>query len=117
MWITRREAGPALNDLGCDVFTRDLAEWLKIPDGQVPLSTGGRHVLKTMIWYSALTNSDRLDGLLQGLIDLQYAKPEAAVHLIYAIGYWLEARPKVFSDEHRKRLREKWPIAGSRIRD
>jgi hypothetical protein len=112
-----REAGLALKDLGCDLFTRDLAEWLKIPDDQVPLSTGGRHVLKTMIWLAALTNLDRLDQLLPRLIDLQYDKPEAAVHLIYAIGYWLESRPNEFSDEHRKRLREKWPIAGSRIRD
>ncbi|HXC35875.1 MAG TPA: hypothetical protein VNV43_08365 [Candidatus Acidoferrales bacterium] len=113
-WV--REAGLALNNLGTDAFAQDLAEWLKIPDGRVPLSTGGRHVLKTLIWYSALTETDRLDHLLPGLIDLQYAKPEAAVHLIYAIGYWLESRPKEFGDEHRKRLREKWPIAGSRIR-
>jgi hypothetical protein len=111
-----REARLALNDLGGDAFARDLGEWLKIPDGQVPLSTGGRHVLKTMIWFSALTDSDQLDHLLPRLIDVQYAKPEAAVHLVYAVGYWLESRPKEFADEHRKRLREKWPIAGSRIR-
>jgi len=110
------EARLALDNLGDEVFARDLAAWLKIPEGQVPFNTGGRHVVKTMIWFSALTNSDSLDNLLPGLIDLQYAKPEAAVHLIYAIGYWLESRPKEFADEHRKRLREKWPIAGSRIR-
>jgi len=74
-------------------------------------------VVKTLIWFSALTNSNRLDNLLPRLIDLQYAKPEAAVHLIYALGYWLETKPKEFTDEHRERLREKWPIAGGRIRD
>ncbi len=111
-----RRAGLALNNLGSDAFAQELAEWLKIPVGQVPLSTGGRHVLKTMIWFAALTHSNRLDNLLPRLIDLQYAKPEAAVHLIYAIGYWLESRPDELADEHRKRLREKWPIAGSRIR-
>jgi hypothetical protein len=113
-WI--RRANLALQNLGNDAFARDLGEWLKIPEGQVPLSTGGRHVLKTMIWLSALTGSSGLDNLLPKLIDLQYAKPEAAVHLIYAIGYWLESKSKDFADEHRQRLREKWPIAGSRVR-
>ena len=105
-----------MNNLGADIFARDLAEWLKIPEGQVPLSTGGRHVVKTIIWFSALTDSNRLENLLPKLIDIQYAKPEAAVHLVYALGYWLESRPNEFAFEHRKRLREKWPLAGSRIR-
>ena len=112
-----RQACLALNHLGSDAFAQELGQWLKIPAGQVPLSTGGRHVLKTIIWFAALTNSNRLDNLLPRLIDIQYAKPEAAVHLIYAIGYWLESRPNAFADEHRKRLREKWPIAGSRVQD
>jgi hypothetical protein len=75
-----------LNILGIDAFVEELEEWLKIPEGRVPLSTGGRHVVKTMIWLAALTRSNRLDDLLPRLIDLDYAKPEAAVHLIYAIG-------------------------------
>jgi hypothetical protein len=111
-----RAASLPLQQLGRDAFAQDLGAWLKLPEGQVPLSTGGRHVLKTLIWFCALTGSTRLDGLLPGLIDLNYADPEAAVHLIYAIGYWLESRPKDFADAHRERLREKWPIAGSRIR-
>jgi hypothetical protein len=49
------------------------------------------------------------------LIDLRYEKPKAAVHLIYALGYWLEDRPHEVAVRHRQRLREKWPIAGSRI--
>jgi len=111
-----REACVALSNLGSEAFAEDLGKWLQIPEGQVSLSTGGRHVLKTLIWFSALTSSNRLDNLLPGLIDLEYANPEAAVHLIYAIGYWLESRPNEFANEQRKRLREKWPIAGSRVR-
>jgi len=106
-----------LNHVGAHAFAGELAEWLKLPENQVPLSTGGRHVLKTLLWFAAVAGSNRLDDLLPGLIDLHYVKPEAAVPLIYAIGYWLESRPRGFADEHRKRLREKWPIAGSRIRD
>ena len=74
-------------------------------------------MIKTLIWFAALEESDRFDELLPNFIDLDYAKPEAAVHLIYAIGYWLESRPREFADEHRKRLKEKWPIAGSRLKD
>src|SRR6185436_16692360 len=107
----------ALNSIRADTFAGELAEWLKLPEGQASLSTGGRHVLKTLIWFSAVAGSNRLDDLLPDLIDLQFVKPEAAVPLIYALGYWLESRPREFADEHRRRLREKWPLAGSRIRD
>lgn len=109
-------ASSTLKNLGADRFTEDLGQWFKLPDGKVPLSTGGRHVVKTLIWFCALSDSNGLDNLLPKLIDLDYAKPKAAVHLIYAVGYWLESKPAEFADEHRKRLREKWPIAGSRIR-
>jgi hypothetical protein len=113
-WTTG--ASLALQKFGGDTFARDFAGWLTVPAGSVPLSTGGRHVLKTLIWLSALTNSSALDNVLPQLIDLDYTKPKAAVHLVYAVGYWLESRPPEFADEHRQRLRAKWPIAGARIR-
>lgn len=109
-------AGWALQAFGAGTFTEDLRRWLTVPRGKVPLSTGGRHVLKTLIWFAALTDSSELEDVLPPLIDLPYSNPKAAVHLIYAVGYWLESRPHEFADEHRQRLREKWPIAGSRIR-
>ena len=113
-WTTR--AYSTLQNLGTEVFMADLGHWIKLPDDKVSLSTGGRHVVKSLIWFCALCDSNRLDHLVPKLIDLEYTKPKAAVHLIYAVGFWLESKPVEFADEHRKRLREKWPIAGSRIR-
>ncbi len=115
-WIHTAE--PALADLGATRFAESLLAWLRLQDVKQPvaLSTGGRHVLKTLIWLAALSRTDHLDELLPGLIDLPYAKPKAAVHLIYAVGYWLEFRPSAMAEGHRSRLRQKWPIAGKRIR-
>ncbi len=113
-WV--KAASHALADMGEKVFANDLNAWLSWPDGSAPLSTGGRHVLKTLIWFAGLCDTDRFDELLPQLIDLDYAKPKAAVHLIYAVGFWLESRPAEFANPHRAHLRAKWPIAGSRIR-
>jgi hypothetical protein len=117
-WIKGAQA--ALKDVGCNRFTQCIAQWLTLPKERVPLSTAGRHVVKSMIWCSALCDSPHVDELnvdqlIPGLIDLQYAAPRAAVHLIYAVGYWLDSRPAEFSDHHRERLRRKWPIAATRI--
>jgi len=114
-WV--RDACVALDGIGADIFTRDLRGWLTVPKGPVSLSTGGRHVLKTLIWFAALAKTNNLDDVLPALIDAQYKNPEAAVHLIYAVGYWLESRPPEVAEPHRRRIREKWPIVGSRIRE
>ena len=113
-WVSA--ASTALECIGPKSFTSDLRRWLKVPEGPVPLSTGGRHVLKTLIWYAALAKTDNLDDVLPQLIDAQFAKPKAAVHLIYAVGYWLESRPPDVAEPLRSRLRGKWPTVGSRIR-
>lgn len=70
-----------------------------------------------MIWFAATSESDALDDTLPALIDLQFMQPKAAVHLIYAVGYWLRTRPPSFAAAHRERLRSKWPVVGARIRD
>ncbi|MEX2212741.1 MAG: hypothetical protein WD768_01350 [Phycisphaeraceae bacterium] len=114
-WV--RAASPALEGIGSENFAIDLAHWLIIPEGPVPLSTGGRHVVKTLIWFAALSKSYNLDNLISALIDVNYTEPKAAVPLIYAVGYWLESRPPEVADSLRARLRNKWPRAGSRIRD
>jgi hypothetical protein len=114
-WI--KEARGALDAAGPEAFADEVRTWLHPSAGTGALSTGGRHVLKTVIWYATLSGSDALDDTLPPLIDVTYAKPEAAVHLIYAVGYWLESRPLAFAEPHRERLRAKWPIAGARVRD
>jgi len=104
-----------LNDIGFNYFTECIAQWLKLPNERVPLSTAGRHVVKTIIWCCALCDSSAVDELVPGLIDQDYAAPKAAVHLIYAVGYWLASRPDEFAEPHRERLRQKWPIASERL--
>lgn len=115
-WILA--ATPALAAVGGAAFAGALRSWLRLENVEEPvaLSTGGRHVLKTLIWLAGLAQTDQLDELLPRLIDLPYAKPKAAVHLVYAVGYWLESRPPALAGRHRSRLREKWPLAGQRIR-
>jgi hypothetical protein len=103
--------------MGAETFAADLGRWLEIPDGPAPLSTGGRHILKTLIWCAALAKADNLDNVLSAMIDVEYADQKAAFHLIYAVGYWLESRPPEVSEPLRRHLRNKWPIPGSRIRD
>lgn len=115
-WI--KEAQEALHDIGCNRFTQCIAQWLTLPEERVPLSTAGRHVVKTMIWCCTLCDPSHADQrnveeLIPGLIDLDYAAPKAAVHLIYAVGYWLDSRPAEFSDQHRERLRRRWPTAAT----
>ena len=116
-WL--QAAMPVLRDLGHERFAEYLQVWLmpenaKVP---VPLSTGGRHVIKTLIWFAGLAQTDHhLDDILPRLIDLHYAEPKAAVHLIYAVAYWLESRPVAMAEAHYARLREKWPLVGKRIR-
>jgi hypothetical protein len=114
-WV--RAASSALAGIGAENFAADLAHWLVIPEGPVPVSTGGRHIVKTLIWFAALSKSDNLDNLLSSLIDVNYKEPTAAIPLIYAVCYWLESRPPDVADLLRTRLRNKWPVAGSRIRD
>lgn len=114
-WVSA--ASLALEGIGAETFATDLAHWLIIPEGPVVLSTGGRHVVKTLIWFAALSRSNNLDNLLSAIIDLNYTDPKAAVPLIYAVGYWLESRPPEVADLLRTRLRNKWPIVGNRIRD
>ena len=113
-----RAARPALDALGVDAFARRLGSWWPRPqsDKKVAISTGGRHVLKTLIWYVAMAETKAFDAILPCLIDMPYAKPKAAVHLIYAVGHWLEGRPSEFAAPHRDRLRQKWPTAGARVR-
>jgi hypothetical protein len=102
--------------LGSEAFAADLAQWLSAPKQPVVFSTGGRHVIKSVIWFASLSESDQLDDVLPRLIDLEYAEPEAAVPLIYAVGHWLSSRPLDFAESHYGRLREKWPIAGTRVK-
>lgn len=113
-WI--RNATAELGDLAPAVFAADVSGWLKVPEGPVPLSTGGRHILKTIIWFAGIAKTNDLDDVLPALIDAQYSDPKSAVHLIYAVGYWLESRSPEVAEPLRKRLREKWPAAGSRVR-
>lgn len=112
-WVSM--ANVAVRDFGERDFMEDFAEWLTVPSGKVALSTGGRHVLKSLIWMAALCGPDRLDEVLPMLVDLEYASPTSAAHLIYAIAYWLDSRPDVFAEPHRERLRSKWPKVGDQV--
>ena len=57
-------------------------------------------MIKTIIWFAALSDSSVFDDLIPRFIDLEYANPKSAVHLIYAVGYWLEHRPPEFAEPH-----------------
>lgn len=92
-----------------------MFEWLSFESSPISLSTGGRHVLKSLIWYAAMEDSDSLDQLLPQLIECSFSDPVAALHLIYAVNYWLDSRPPKLSEPCRRRILERWPVAASRL--
>lgn len=112
-WI--KAASQSLSRLPPGTVSQRLLEWLNIENSPISLSTGGRHVLKSLIWCAALEDSNSLDQLLPQLIECSFSDPVAALHLIYAVNYWLDSRPPKLSEPCRRQILERWPVAASRL--
>ncbi|MCB9691902.1 MAG: hypothetical protein H6736_08810 [Alphaproteobacteria bacterium] len=68
-------------------------------------STGGRHVLKTMLWAAGVDGPSRVDPVLVRLIEGPWAAPEAAVPVVRAAA-WAAERHGV---DVTATLEQRWP--------
>ncbi len=82
-----RDAEQRLADVGLEDFREQLHVWFApFRSGEpLPLSVAGSHVLKTLIWYAALTRDDEAKAIALGLLDVKWKQKRNAEKLMLAL--------------------------------